>query len=405
MAEFYPKFKIYRFNHIGFHNFRILVLFLSVVLIFNLTGCLKVRLAVDVKADGSGTVGFALGMTQQAKALASSQGEDPMQILTRDLSESPSNPKDVKISRWTEGEYDWMQGEVAFQNLDELNERMARVEYFESFLITRQPGILRDRFILDARLKPLAENTSDSRSSGTLNIDPSAFIEIQMIVRLPGDIIETNGIFDGADTSKLLWTVGSKQAISVSAISETWNWMNIVVIGGGSLVAFIAIVGVILLIATTRPKRKMGTKKSTVHQANHKLPHPPSSPSIKATLTKDTSTTHLVSELRMPGHLDAPEKQPARSYDLLIRIGAHSLLQDVNHFLLKDAGKITEAPGELCLEWRTSPGSGGVQAIHIKLINQHEAAVNNQVFPATHEGMKAGISVCVREIKNRSKPS
>ena len=120
------------------------ILLLALVLVSTLTGCLKVRLAVDVKSDGSGTVGFALGMTQQAKAIVASQGEDPTQSLTQDLSKSPNEPQDVKISRWTEGEYEWLQGEVVFKDLNDLNERLSQVEYFETFSITRQPGIFEE---------------------------------------------------------------------------------------------------------------------------------------------------------------------------------------------------------------------------------------------------------------------
>lgn len=375
------------------------ILLLSLVLVSTLTGCLKVRLAVDVKSDGSGIVGFALGMTQQAKALVASQGEDPTQILTQDLSKSPNEPQDVKISRWTEGEYEWLQGEVAFKELNDLNERLSRVEYFETFSISRQPGIFRDRFILDARLKPLLENTPDSDSSDLFNIDPSAFIEVQMTVRLPGDVIETNGVFDGNDSSKMLWTVGSKQAITMHAVSETWNWLNIGIIGGGAFVAILAIGGMIFIVATSKPKRKKEISPSRVQQDKSRLPSASSPPGNRTAIVSDSLTTQARSETITPVQIEAQDFQPPNIPNLLVTIGARSLLQDVNHFLLKDIGTISESPDELRLEWLLMPDAGEIQSIHIRLINQNQATINGQVFPATHEGMKTGISASIRGLK------
>jgi len=379
------------------------ILLLALVLVSTLTGCLKVRLAVDVKSDGSGTVGFALGMTQQAKALVASQGEDPTQILTQDLSKSPNEPQDVKISRWTEGEYEWLQGEVVFKDLNDLNERLSQVEYFETFTITRQPGIFRDRFILDARLKPLLENTPESDSSDLFNIDPSAFIEFQMTVRLPGDVIETNGVFDGNNSSKMLWTVGSKQAITMHAVSETWNWLNIGIIGGGSILAILATGGMIFIVATSKPKRKKEITPIRAQQDKSRLPSPSSPPSNRTAIVSDSSTMQTQCETNTPGQIDEQNFQPPYIPNLLVTIGARSLLQDVNHFLLKDTGRISESPDELLLKWPHMPDAGETQSIHIRLINQNQATINGQVFPATHEGMKTGISASVRGLK-RPKP-
>jgi hypothetical protein len=321
-----------------------------------------------------------------------------MQILTQDLSESPSNPKDVRISRWTEGEYEWLQGEVAFKDLNDLNERMSRVEYFEAFSINRQPGIFRDKFILNARLKPLEENITENDSSDLFNIDSSAFIEVQMTVRLPGDVIETNGVFDGNDASKMLWTVGSKQAITMQATSETWDWVNIGIIGGGGIVVTLAIGGMVLLVTTSKPKSKKESTPAIAHRDINLLPSPSSPTSSRIMVASESAAVLVQSEMNAPDQIESQENQPLYLPDLLITIGAYSLLQDVNHFLLKDVGTIREAPNELRLEWPLIPGAGEMQSIHIMLINQHQATINDQFFPATHEGMKTGIASSIRRM-------
>lgn len=222
---------------------------------FSLSACFKVRITINVNPDESGMMGFAFGMTSQAKALVASQSDsDPMQTLSKNLSDNPDNPQEVKITRWTEGEYEWIQGEVAFEDLNELNERMSRVDFFESFSITRQTSFLKNKFILTASLGPLSESTSSS------DIDPSAFIEVQMFVHLPGKIIETNGIFDGEESSNLVWTVNNKQTTTMKATSESWNSLNIVVIGvvvGVIILGVICIMFLIIFVYRRRNKTRM----------------------------------------------------------------------------------------------------------------------------------------------------
>ena len=373
-------------NHVPFS-------LLLLVVALALASCLKVRVAVDVKPDGSGILGLATGMTQQAKALAASQGGDPMQTLAENLSESPSNPQDVKITRWTEGEYEWVQGEVAFKNLDDLNERMSRMDFFETFSITRQPGLFRDRFILNAHLKPLSDSTNASDSSGLGDIDPSAFIEIQMAVRLPGDVIETNGVFDGKNSSNMLWTVGNKQAITMQATSETWNWLNIGIISGGIGVLVIGGIGLLSIVSLKLVKKS----NSPVARTNtNRLPSPSRTNAAFLKKPLKVGQTDAITSVQFT----SPTVSPTIPSNLLVTIGARSLLQDVNHFLLRGVGAISETSDELLLEWPVIPGGSAMYSLHIKLVSQHQVTINGQIFPATHEGLKIGIATCLREMSN-----
>ena len=94
-----------------------------------------------------------------------------------------------------------------------------------------------------------------------------------------------------------------------------------------------------------------------------------------------------------------PPISPAAPPDIMATIGARSLLQDVNHFLLRDAGTIREAPGEVLLEWPVLPGAAEMHTIHIRLLSQQQIMVNGEIFPTTHEGVKTGIVNCLRKIK------
>lgn len=371
---------------------RLPIFFILITIALSLSGCFKVRVAVDVKPDGSGTVGVSMGMTSQAKALIASQGEgDLIQSLAKDISESPNNPNDVKITRWTEGDYEWVQGEVAFNDLTDLNERMSRIDYFEYFSITKKLGLFRDSFVLNARLKPLLDSTDTS--SG---IDPSAFIEMQMMIHLPGDVIETNGVFDGKDSTNMIWTVNSKQAVTMQATSETWNWLNIGIFATLGVLGILAVGIVAIFMFTEKPKKKV--IPAIARKSAAQLPNP-----------TQNSNTGIVSAKRHPqpintsnsdtsGDLLIPETHDTLTPNWLVAIGARSLLNDVNHFMLKDVGIIHESENEIYLEWFSVSGKSDMQGVHIMLISQQEIKINGQIFPATHEGLKLGIATCLREM-------
>jgi hypothetical protein len=72
------------------------LLFFSCVATLLLTSCVKMQAVVDVKADGSGMLGIALGMTQQAKNLLSNLGQDPMTQIGRRLGEFTSNGAEMQ---------------------------------------------------------------------------------------------------------------------------------------------------------------------------------------------------------------------------------------------------------------------------------------------------------------------
>lgn len=363
-----------------------LPLFLVLIVIaLSLSGCFKVRVAVDVKPNGSGTVGISMGMTSQAKALIASQGEgDPIQSLAKDISENPNNPSDVKITRWTEGDYEWVQGEVAFNDLNDLNKRMSGIDYFEYFSITRKPGLFRDSFVLNARLKPLLDGTDTS--SG---IDPSAFIEMQMMIHLPGDVIETNGVFDGKDSTNMIWTVNSKQAVTMQATSETWNWLNIGIFAALGVLGVLAVSLVAIFMVSEKPKKKVvpAIARHNVGQ----LPKPNSNTGI-------VTAKNNLQPISASDDLLIPETRTTSTPNWLVAIGARSLLNDVNHFMLKDVGVIYESEDEIYLEWFSISGKNDTQGIHITLISQQEIKVNEKLFPATHEGLKLGIATCLREM-------
>ncbi len=233
---------------------------LALLSVLALSGCVKTRVSVVVNPDDSGTFGIALGLNDEAKAFLSetSDSQNLMDDLANELAESTDKPANTEINQWVEGEFEWIEASVPFATLDELNDLVAGVEMFDSFSLTHESDILRDRYVLEAQLAPL-----DLGDTGTdMGSVPSDAFEGQFVVQLPGTITDTNGTeitVDGAPA--LMWTFGTTQSQRAYAISETWNWPIIAGIVCGVLCLGAITLGVvvaIVLVMTRKSKAKAG---------------------------------------------------------------------------------------------------------------------------------------------------
>jgi len=225
--------------HTPNHSRLLTILLLSLVAL-GLSGCVRARVGFDLRPDGSGTVTAAYGVTQQAKAMIASQGgtSDP----SKGFFKSDGGDTSVRVRQWDDGDYEWTEGTRAFVNVDELNTLMKNGNMFEQFSLDHQHGLLKDRFVLDARTKPMDDNARTGQAAG-LNIDPEQFIRLQIGARLPGNIVETNGTRDAKDPSSLLWQIRLRESTTLRAVSETWNWMTIGIAGAGTITLVIVGLG------------------------------------------------------------------------------------------------------------------------------------------------------------------
>src|SRR5215213_8880256 len=203
-------------------NLRQKFIFLVVVIITSvgLTGCFKGEVSVDVMPNGSGNISFAIGMTQQAKALLTKQSAKTPQDTSQIFADEFGATEDLKITSWIDGDYEWTKAEKKFASPDEVNNILNRNKLFKHFTLTRSHGLLRDVISLDAEFSPLDDNTSGN----DLGVDASTFIQMAFSARLPGKIIETNGLRDKNDPNRIVWNMASSQPVSIKATSGAWNW-------------------------------------------------------------------------------------------------------------------------------------------------------------------------------------
>lgn len=231
-----------------------------------LTGCVKARLEIGVKPDGSGTMSVAIGMTQEALSFAGEDGEGVMERLSEEMS-GDEDTEEVEIRRWREGNYEWFSTSTSFETLEDLNSRLTDIKEFGSVSVTRERGLVRDRFVLDGEINPLM---GDEEAPGDLLIDPGGFFEFQVVVGLPGEVVKTNGAFMEGST-RMLWTVGNHERLSIHAVSRAWNWTRIALFGAiMGLMGLAAVILVVGLLVFWRKKR--GRKiESGVEQAGSNL--------------------------------------------------------------------------------------------------------------------------------------
>jgi hypothetical protein len=183
----------------------------------------------------------------------------------------------------------------------------------------------------------------------------------------------------------------------MQATSEAWNWLNIGVIGSVAGLGTLGVAGIILLIFFSKPTPKKRIAVPTpprIAQLPISQTH-----SIEASITTKSPSTHI-----QPTSETSSSLVPSSTAktDMLIAIGARTLLQDVNRFLLKEIGTIKEVPNELSLEW-PALASNSNYSIHIQLLNHQQVLVNGKTFPATHDGVKIGIATAIKEIGNSNR--
>jgi len=339
----------------------ILLAFFLFALSFGLSGCFKGNISVEVKPNGSGVVSISFGMTQKAKMLISSQGENPFQDINQSMSgEDGSIPTDVKVTNWTEGDYEWTKAEKEFKNLNEINKIFSPKSLFNHFSLTRKRGIFKNEFILDAELSPF----STSSPSSDIIIDPTAFININFSARLPGKITETNGFVNANDPNLVVWNMEGYQTVSVKARSLTWNWLNIFGIFMGSCIFIL--IGVYALggFEPILHRRSQNNKDFPIRSQPIQPKNVSSVPQSSQLLQYQNGKTNYIVDLNIE--------------DLLIQI---------NTYTLNSIGQLYKKSGEIALVWKDR--NGKQKFIDVKELGNNSISINGQMCLATKENIKS----------------
>ncbi len=241
------------------------LLLLVLVAALALSGCIKVRVVLNLEEGESGTYGIGMGMTQEAVSFFASMGEgDPMDEMVEELKSSPEfADKEFVVNEWTDGEYQWVEAVVPFENLEELQEAIDQSDMFDSFSLTHEPGLLTDRYVLDAQMAAMEmegmegmdtegmegmEGTEGTEGmegmegmeglEGLEGMDPSTLITAELVVHLPGDVVETSGTQGDRDgTPVMIWTVDTTGPTGVHLVTESMRQEIVEAMKGRTLVS------------------------------------------------------------------------------------------------------------------------------------------------------------------------
>jgi hypothetical protein len=290
-------------------------------------------------------------MTQQAKALIDSQSANPFQNMKKTLADATGATQDVQLTTWIDGDYEWAKVEKGFSNLDEVSKILKNDKgLFNNFSLIRKRGIFQDEFILEAEFAPLNNSTSSRNDSG---VDPSAFIQMSFSARLPGKIIETNGLRDINDPNRIVWNMQSKQSVAISARSTTWNWINIFITAGFLLLlGVVAIGGLVYFFYATSQKNKdlQGGQRT--------------------------------------------ENLPIQEAGYIADLGIENLLLEMNAKVLNSVGQIHKRQGGIALVWKDARRQE--RMIDVKDLEGNQISINDQVHSATKEDTRSGIIGALR---------
>lgn len=226
---------------------KLLKLVICLFLTIPLAGCFKGEFFVDIHPNGSATVAGSYGLNTEAKLLLGMQGEN----LEEQLFDLNTNGETARTSRWVDGEYEWVKVERDFETLEEVNKSFQEVEIIDHFSLTRKTGLFQNQFILDAEFD---FSTTEGTSTDSLGFSASDMINFRFLARLPGSVIETNGLKDINDPNLLVWTINIDGVSPIHAKSVTWNYLNIGLIAAGFFLLAILFILLFVLFILTRIK-------------------------------------------------------------------------------------------------------------------------------------------------------
>ena len=189
-----------------------------------LTGCVKMRIGLDVAADESAVASISLGMTDQAKTFLKQQGDETNLLELLGMGDQLTDA--VEKQTWTDGEYEWEQISTEIPSLQMLGlvlgPASGNSEMFSRFEVERRPGPTKDIFTVNIEAMPWGEDMREDLSGedNPFDLDPTEFVEMQVAIRLPGKLLETNAVSSTVDTNEMLWTLDPFTRTLIIATSE-----------------------------------------------------------------------------------------------------------------------------------------------------------------------------------------
>jgi hypothetical protein len=337
------------------NRFRLSVLISAVLLSLALSGCITAESSIVVQADGSGTLTATMNVPIHFVADLTEQGIDAIKILRQSVLDEVGY--ETLFDHWTEEDNEWVKFTRSFNNLNELNEIVRTQSFVDSFSFQRKRGFLKDLYSVDAQFTFDASNNPFFNEMSAVESDSlediNEYIDLQLLIQLPGKIVNTNGDIDH------------------------WNMLSI------ALTVILGIVGIGLLTAIVvlilRNRRK---KRGPVEGLN-----------VKQRLAESIP---IAEEEQPLSDIDMEQMAVSPPSKILAMVGARSLLEQVNSHVLNNRGQIAVGKGAIRLVWTDQQNQSVTRSIMITVQDMETLLINGVPFPATREGAKEGLITCLR---------
>ena len=151
-----------------------------------------------------------------------------------------------------------------------------------------------------------------------------------------------------------------------------------------------AVLAILTLLALVILFRLRARQRRAAHEARVKRRLQESLPDIRKAQAFGTP--------KEPPKQAIPHKVTVPPSRLLAPIGARTLLEQVNHHMLKGRGEISAGKGELRLVW-TDAQDQIARSIMITVQDAQTLLINGKPFPATRKGVQQGLVDCLRGLK------
>lgn len=216
-----------------------------------LSACqMRVEFRTEVNPDGSGRFAVALGVDEELRELSQDSGEDPLADFDEEV------PEGWETEPWTEGEFEGVVATRRFDSPEALAIALAELEnseqqFFQEFSLTRIGNEF--RFSAQADPAPLED-------SGTSPAVLESFIDLRVVVELPGRLVEHNA--DEAEDGRLVWQLSVTEPRTLSARSQVGRFPLL-----PALTVLAALVGLTVAWLAMRARRVARTQVETQPEA------------------------------------------------------------------------------------------------------------------------------------------
>lgn len=175
---------------------------LLVCLLFLSSCTIRSVTAIDVSADGSGTLAITVALDEEFRALIEeSSGEaldwdDPETFVEADLASSELPPS-AEVNSYSDGGFKGFTATVAFESLAELNSILAAAGEDSGGVLLSITEPTEGRFELSVSDEYMAMLAELGESGSTPSSMIEDLVDVRLEVALPGKLLEHNGTVSG----------------------------------------------------------------------------------------------------------------------------------------------------------------------------------------------------------------